>query len=163
MKDTRTFPDGYELNIVRRSDILNELRDTVTDFDVVMEVVTHCEKEVGQRLLKGEWAGLPFMGNFKINEVTQINKTEERRELYKDMKKELTKEEFRSFRKDLALSDNIQIEREKRYNREATVAANVNLKRYRKLCTTVGIAFAKFKIWAEARSYIVESNELIYD
>lgn len=65
--ELRNFPNGYSVRVVRKEDIIACLDKNVTDPEVVLEVIKHCELCAANYITNGQWASIPFMGSLKIN------------------------------------------------------------------------------------------------
>ena len=65
--ELRNFPNGYSVRVVRKEDIIDCLDKNVTDPEVVLEVIKHCELCAANYISNGQWASIPFMGSLKIN------------------------------------------------------------------------------------------------
>ena len=153
------YPNGFDVEVVRQSDIFEILKDTVTDIDLVMAVVQQCEADVEKCLRAGMWTGIPYMGNIRKPKISEINDTEERKEIIAEARRTMDVKSYNKFRHELNLSDSIKIREDKKFNSEATVSANMNLKRYRWLCKNFTIPFGKIKIWSEARASVIKAEE----
>lgn len=153
------YPNGNDVEVVRQSDIFELLKDKVTDIELVMAVVQQCESDVEKCLRNGVWTGIPYMGNIRRPKISELNDTEERKEIIEDARRTMDVKAYNKFRHELNLSDSIKIREDRKFNSEATVSANNNLKRYRWLCKNFTIPFAKIKIWAEDRANVIEAEE----
>lgn len=65
--ETRKFPGGYTVRVVRKEDILATIDANITDKDVVLDVIKHCELSAANYISSGQWATVPYMGSFKLN------------------------------------------------------------------------------------------------
>lgn len=160
MSSTFKFPNGYDVEVVRQSDIFEILKDKVTDIDVVIATVQQCEKDVEKFLREGRWTGIPYMGNIRTPKITQRNNTEERKAVIEEARRTMDVKAYNEFRRNLNISDNIEIKRNRLYLTKATISANKNLKRYNWLCKKFkNISFGRFKIYSECLAKVIENTE----
>lgn len=98
MADIKHFPDGYEVLVCKRQDILDCLDENVIDKELVMDVISDCELQLAEYVKNGVWAGLPFIGSFKWSEEKKIHDAPETQELINTAKETLSNNEYKAFR-----------------------------------------------------------------
>lgn len=109
MSEIFRFPNGgYDVNVCRKDDILESINDTDIDKDIIKAVVTQCELDAINFINDGVWAGIPYVGNFRVPE--NVKKFEENncKELLDVAKQTLNQNQYKAFRKEL--NKNIVIE-----------------------------------------------------
>ena len=139
MADTFKFPNGgYDVTICRKQDILDCIDKNITDKDVAMAIVEHCEFQAASFIREGRWTGIPFIGNIRIPKTVQMLKTNEQQALIQDAKEQLGKEQYIMFRRELYVEEVKKIEHMRFYKYIISMEANRNKKLYRRLCDTKG-------------------------
>ena len=161
MAESFKFPNGgYEVNIVRKKEILDCIEKNITDKDVALAVVTQCEVDAASFLKDGKWSSIPFIGNLRINKRLQYEKAEEQRKMIEEAKANLGKEEYYLFRKQLGKENTNRARNERYYNYVVSMAANRNRKLYKELCTVKGEQIARLVMYANS-TIIAIDNEYI--
>ena len=116
--EVRTFPNGYDVRVVRKQDILDCIDDNIIDKDIALELVSQCEIDAAKYLSDGKWTGLPYLGNVKIREGRTI--LENNKELREDAKNILDEEKYVLFRKRLVIENKEKLKHNRYVNYEAT-------------------------------------------
>ena len=161
MADTFKFPNGgYDVTICRKQDILDCIDKNITDKDVAMAIVEHCEFQVASFIREGRWTGIPFIGNIRTPKTVQMLKTDEQQALIQDAKEQLGKEQYIMFRKQLNKENAKQISQDRYYRYVTSIAVNANKKLFRKLCDTKGEVYARLFLFC-SREVVAISNEYI--
>lgn len=86
MAETFKFPNGYDVPVYRKQDILKAIDDNIIDKEIALSIVEQCETDAIDFLNKGVWAGIPFMGNIKANEFARSMQDEDTKNLLKQQK-----------------------------------------------------------------------------
>lgn len=166
MEDTFKFPNGYDVKICRKSDIIDCIEKNITDKDIALAIVEHCEFNAAKFIREGRWTGIPFIGNIRIPKTKQLLKTTEQQALIEEAKEKLDKEQYIMFRKCLGKENAKQIAHDRYYRYITSIAVNKNRKLFKKLCATKGEAYARLYLYcshevvAVGNQYInVEENE----
>ena len=145
MEDTHKFPNGYEVTVVRKQDIINCLDENIVDKELVLAVITQCEFDATNFIQQGRWTGLPFMGNVRVPKRIQKLNSPEIKELIQEAKETLDTKKYMIFRQQLAV-DLVKTEKKERlrnYILSQFVASNRKL--YNKYLKEKGEHYAKFK------------------
>lgn len=166
MSDIRNFPNGYEVVVLNKHDILQCIDDNVLDKDIALAVVEQCELDAAEFISQGRWTGLPYIGNVCIPKTRQLSRSEEQVELVEQAKEVLDKDKYILFRKSLNTDNIKKAKYERYYNYITSIAVNKNRSLFKKLCATKGELYAKFYIYAlynlkpvNYESVNVEDNE----
>lgn len=148
MADTFKFPDGYDVTICRKSDIMNCIDKNIVDKDVALAIIEHCEFQAAEFIRQGRWTGIPFIGNIRVPKGRSILKTDEQQALIAEAKEHLDKEQYVMFRHRLAKENAIQIKQERYYKYITSIAVNKNRKLYNKLCKEKGEVYARLYLYS---------------
>ena len=147
MIDTFKFPNGYEVKIVRKQDIIDCIDNNIIDKDVALEIITQLEADAISFIEKGVWTGLPYLGSIRIPEGKQLEQSEENQALLAAAKETKTKEEFIIFRRQLRKDNAIKIEYRRLYRYELSKAVKRNTKLYKRLCKKHGDLYANLILY----------------
>lgn len=130
MSTINKFPrSGYDVTVVSKKDILKTIDDNILDKEVLNEILTQLENDAEIYLRKGEWAGIPFLGNIRIPPAIQLKNSDEQKELIKEARESLTKEKYILFRKALAEENSFIAKQNKIYR----TRLSSNIRRYNML------------------------------
>ena len=147
MPDTFKFPNGYDVTVVRKQDIIDCLDANIVDKEVVLAVISQCELDASNFIESGRWTGIPFIGNIRIPKVRQKHQTPEVQELIDHAKNTLDKDKYIVFRHQLN-ADLQREEKEKRFYRYiVSHFVNNNRKYYNALVKIHGEDRAQFICW----------------
>ena len=117
MKDVYNFPNGgYEVRIVRRSEVLEAIDKNIIDKDIALAIVERCELDCANFLKEGRWANIPYIGNIRIPKAKQLIKSEEQQTLISDAYDNLDTDSYLMFRKQLNQYNAQRARFEKSYN-----------------------------------------------
>lgn len=162
MADTFKFPNGgYDVTICRKQDIIDCIEKNITDKEVAMAIVEHCEFQAANFIKEGRWTGLPFIGNVRVPQTIKMMKSEEQRSLLREAKEELSSEQYVLFRKQLNKDNVKRIAHNRYYKYITSIAVNKNRKLFNKLCKTKGEAYARLYFYCSYNITAI-NNEYIY-
>lgn len=148
MADTFKFPNGgYDVTVVRKHDILDNIDEDSVDKEVMFALVEQCEMDASDYLRKGRWTGLPFIGNVRISKVRELECSSAQKELIKEAKETLDKDSYAMFRRQLTLENTKSIKQERLYLYLTSMAVKRNRKLYNKLCKEKGEAYARLFLY----------------
>lgn len=147
MADTFNFPNGFEVKVFRKSDIIDCIEKNIIDKEVAMTIVTQCELDASNFLQEGRWTGIPFIGNIRIPEVSKRFRSEENKELLATAKETMPKEKYILFRRNLAVDAGKKEKQERLYRHIVSMTASRNSHLYRKLCKTKGEVYARIYMY----------------
>lgn len=163
--DKLKFPDGYDITVCRKKDILNCIDDNIIDKEVAFELITQLEKDAAELIKKGKWVGIPYIGNIRENQVMKLEHSEEQQELIKEAKEELTQEDYLLFRRSLRSSNYARVKHERYFNYITSMMANKNKQIYKDLCKHKGETYAKIFLFSlyNAKVICTPSYEIEYE
>ena len=144
MQDTLKFPNGYEVKVVRKADILACIEENIIDKEVALAIVKQCEIDAANFLREGRWAGIPFIGNIRIPKTTQILMTEESKEIIEEAKENLDKDKYVLFRKSYLNDIGKRVKIERYYRYEVSKFVGKNQRFFKKLAAANGDEYARF-------------------
>ena len=67
-KNTRKFPRGYDVTIVRKEDVLEAIDDNIIDKEIALDLIKQLELDASNFIKEGRWTSLPFIGTIRYNE-----------------------------------------------------------------------------------------------
>ena len=70
--EIRKFPNGYDVRVVRKQDILDCIDENIIDKEIALELITQCEIDACQYINEGKWTGLPYIGSVRLNDGGKI-------------------------------------------------------------------------------------------
>ena len=114
MTDTLKFPNGYDVVVCRRDDIMECIDENIIDKELVLEVINNCELNASKFISEGRWTGIPFLGNIKVPDTQKILLQEDTKEIIDYAKESLSKEKYILFRQELH-NDIRETTKEKRF------------------------------------------------
>ena len=160
MADTFKFPNGYDVTICRKQDILDCIDKNIIDKDVALAVIENCEFNAAKYIKEGRWTGIPFIGNIRVPKTIQMLHSTEQQALLQDAKEQLGKEQYIMFRKQLNKENVKQISQDRYYRYITSIAVNNNRKLFKKLCATKGEVYARLFLYC-SHEVVAVSNEYI--
>ena len=147
MIDTRRFPGGDEVTIVRKQDIIDCINTNIVDKEVALELVKQCEVDAANFVREGRWAGLPFMGSLRPSPVSKLEKSKEQQELIEAAYHESTPEQYCIFRRDLAHENYRKIKANRMFNYKLSISVNKNRKLFNKISKEKGDKYARLHFY----------------
>ena len=143
MADTFNFPNGFEVKVFRKADIIACIDENIIDKETAMAVVTQCELDASNFLQEGKWVGIPYIGNIRIPPNSQRFRSSENQELLETAREVMPKEKYVLFRRNLAVDTAKKEKQERLFRHIASMVAARNHYLYKKLCDKKGESFAK--------------------
>lgn len=126
VRNTEEFDnyDAFEIIIKTKSDIINTIRQNITDGEVMDDIISSLESTAAKSIVNKKWTSLPFIGNVRPNE--------ERISVLKNMEhliqasKLMPKSQYLMFKKQLGKEERKRIaaQRTKRWLTERAIARN---------------------------------------
>lgn len=151
MKDVYNFPNGgYEVRIVRRSEVLEAIDKNIIDKDIALAIVERCELDCANFLKEGRWANIPYIGNIRIPKAKQLIKSEEQQTLISDAYDNLDTDSYLMFRKQLNQYNTQRARFEKSYNYLLAIMVNRYNKYYNYLKRNKGDYKARITVYTFA-------------
>lgn len=119
MAEVRRFPpEGYEVTVLRKQDVLKCIDENIIDKEIALDIVRRCEIDATNFLKEGRWAGIPFLGNIRIPKIVQTFMSEETQKLIAEAKENLDENKYLLFRKEFAKDAMKQEDKERYYKYE---------------------------------------------
>lgn len=144
MGETRRFPpEGYEVTLLRKQDVLKCIDENIIDKEIALEIVRRCEIDATNFLENGRWAGIPFLGNIRIPKIVQTFLSEDTQQLMAEAKQNLDANKYLLFRKQFATNAVKREDRERFYKYELSKFIGKNLKTFRALSSKHGDKLAR--------------------
>lgn len=151
MKDVYNFPNGgYEVRIVRRSEVLEAIDKNIIDKDIALAIIERCELDCANFLKEGRWANIPYIGNIRIPKAKQLIKSEEQQTLISDAYDNLDTDSYLMFRKQLNQYNAQRARFEKSYNYLLAIMVNRYNKYYNYLKRNKGDYKARITVYTFA-------------
>lgn len=148
MSETYKFPNGYDVTVFKKQDILDCIDKNIIDKEVALAIVEQCEIDATNFLKEGRWTGIPFIGNIRISKLRQLQDSPEQQALIADAKANLDADKYILFRSQLGKENSKHIKQERYYRYITSIATNRNKKLYKKLCQTKGEYYARIYLYA---------------
>ena len=128
MSDIFRFPNGYDVKVLRKEDVLASIDANIIDKEVALEIVKRCEIDAANFLREGRWASIPFIGAIRIPRTKQLFMSEETQELLNEAKQNLDHSKYLLFRKSVAndIGKRVKVERYYAYVVSRFVGKNSN-------------------------------------
>lgn len=163
MSDLKTnkFPKGYDVSIVKKSDVLKCIDDNILDKDIALELITQLEVDVANYLSKGEWTGIPYIGNIRKSAAGEAIK--ENSELLKEAADTLDKEKYILFRKQIAVDATKRHKYSRYFNYMLSRSVGHNYRLYNKIAAKYGKLYADIKFFCITNLTIMNACCVIYD
>ena len=161
-KEVTNLKNGYQLEVTRLKDILQELNfENDDDVDICKDIITQLETKAATVLAKGGTVALPYVGRLRKPLVKK--EMEKQRHLLKLAYSVMDKEDYKQYRKDLYWEcvDKIASEDDKRKIRRKLIAAN--RKRYLQKYKVFGETGAE--LWITSLMWLkgIEFNQEVQD
>lgn len=169
LAESRKFPMGFTIRVVRKEDILATIDKNILDKDVALEIVSHCELSAANYFKNGYWASVPYLGNFRLDPKKVLRKqaienmdAAARRML--DPNNTQEKARYVLFRKQIAEDAREQVEFSRYYNYIITLGANKHVHIYNRLVRKRGKHFARLFIWGFMNMSVFDNRfEYLYN
>lgn len=162
MEETFKFPGGNDVVVVRKQDIVECIDFNIVDKEVALALLQQCEVDATTFLRQGRWAGIPFIGSMRANQVKKLEKSKEQQELIDAAYATATKEQFVLFRRNLAHDNEKRIKAQRYYNYVLASSVSRNRELFKKMCKERGEAFTRIHFFLN-QSIVAVSNELDYE
>lgn len=140
----KTPQNGYDIKVVRKTDIIKCIDENILDKDVMLALISQLEVDASTFLSEGRWTSLPYLGTLRKNKFKEIINSEENKELILAAKENLDKDKYIVFRKDLRDDITKRIRRERIFNYTVSKFVTKNKVFYNKLRNAKGEKAARF-------------------
>lgn len=162
MTDSYKFPGGKDVAVVRKQDIVQCINNNIIDREVALAIIQQCETDAATFLRQGRWAGIPFIGSIRANQIKKLENTKEQKELLDAAYNTVSKEQYVIFRRNLAHDNERKLKANRYYNYVLASAVAKNRNLFKKMCKDKGEAFARIHFFL-SNSIVAVSNELDYE
>lgn len=166
MSHINKFPNGNDIVVVNKQDILDCIDKNIVDKEVLELILSRIEIDATNFIRNGYWTGIPFLGNIRIPKGIQLENSEENVKLREAAKASLDKEHYYMFRRDLFRDNAKRIKFQTYYQYELVKAINRNPKEYKRLCNKYSSYRAKILMFSRIELTAVSSEcslEICYD
>lgn len=144
MPETFKFPNGYDVTVLRKQDILECIDENILDKEVVLAVIQQCEIDASNFISSGRWTGIPFLGNIRVPKRVQKLNSPEVKELIEEARNTLDSDKFIIFRHQLNASICREEKQERLYKFTVSRFVSQNRNFYKKLLNKYGETVAQF-------------------
>ena len=163
MPESRKFPpEGYQVTVLRKQDVLKCIDENIIDKEIALEIVRRCEIDAANFVKDGRWAGVPFLGNLRIPKIVQTFLSEDTQQLMAEAKDNLDEHKYLLFRRQFATDAVKREDRERFYKYELSKFVGKNLKFFRKLVSKQGEKLARVKCFT-LRNMTIVTEDNIYE
>ena len=127
MSDIFKFPNGYDVKVLRKEDVLASIDANIIDKEVALAIVKKCEIDATNFLREGRWASIPFMGGLRIPKTHLALISDKTKELLDEAKQNLEHDKYLLFRKSVTddIGKRVKIERYYKYTVSKFVGKNL--------------------------------------
>lgn len=143
MADTFRFPNGYDVRVLRKEDVLASIEHNIIDKEVALAIVKQCEIDAANFLREGRWAGIPFIGNIRIPKTVQKFNTIESKTILQEAEDSLETNKWLLFRKNYANEIGRQVKVERYYQYLVSKFVGRNMKFFRLVAKENGDMYAR--------------------
>ena len=133
-KNTRKFPRGYDVTIVRKEDVLEAIDDNIIDKEIALDLIK-----------QGRWTSLPFIGTIRYNENKKA--IIDNIDVVRQAEKTMSKQEYVMFRKKLVIDNLIENKYLRHYNYLVSMSITDNRKLYNYYVENYGESYARLMMY----------------
>lgn len=144
MQESFKFPNGYEVTVCRKGDIVDCLDKNIIDKEVVLAVISQCELDASDFIRAGRWTGLPFIGSLRVPPLKKRFFDEKTQRIIKEASDELDSERFYIFRHEVGVDAATRVAENRFFRYILSGFVVRNRKYYNKLVKTKGENYANF-------------------
>lgn len=158
------FPNGYDVVVYKKQDILDCIDENIIDKEIALHIVEQCEIDAANYIREGRWTGIPFIGNLRIPKSRLMLHSKEQQEMIKEARNTFDTNRYVLFRKQLGKENMRHIQQERLYRYITSIGVNQDKKLYRKLCKEKGEHYARIWFYANMNIVAVDNEYInIYD
>lgn len=143
MSDIFRFPNGYDVKVLRKEDVLASIDANIIDKDVALAIVKRCEIDATNFLREGRWAGVPFIGGIRIPKTQLALISDKTKELLDEAKQNLDHDKYLLFRKSITGDIGKQVKLERYYKYTVSKFVGKNLRYFRLISSRKGDVYAR--------------------
>lgn len=140
--EVRKFPapDGYDVTLVNKNDVLKTIDDNIIDKEIAYEIITSLELSCQKYVSAGDIAGIPYIGKIKERLTAAIAR--KNKETLASAREVLDREHYIAFKYTLVTDEAKRFNYNKVYKLEIARVASHNRRQYWNYVDTVGEAKA---------------------
>ena len=138
MSDVFKFPNGYDVTVLRKEDVIKSIHDNIIDTDIALAIIEKLEIDSSAFLKQGRWVGIPFMGNLRIPPIKKLTMDDEHQALVQEAREKLDSRRYILFRKELAAKDAKTVKKERYFKYVVSLIASRNKKLYQESIVDFG-------------------------
>lgn len=153
--------NGYEVEVVRREDVIECIENNIIDKEIAYEIINQLELDANNELSKGKWVGIPKIGSIRANPLSYKAMTDYQKDLIKDAKKLLDKDKYIMFRKQICIENKKRVQFNRYFNYILSISINRNKKLYKKICIEEGEKYADIYMYAVGNIKTISSEFLL--
>lgn len=158
------FPNnGYEIEVVRKDDVIASIENNIIDKDVAYEIINQLEIDAATMLSDGKWVGIPKFGNIRANPFGYRAMTEEDKEKVRNAKEVLSHDKYVMFRKETIIKNNERVKINRFFNYTLSMSINRNKQLYKRLCVTRGEKWTNIYFYAMFNVKAITNDWLIFE
>lgn len=147
MQDSYKFPNGNDVKVIRKQDVVDCINCNIVDKEVALAIVQQCEMDAANFLRQGRWTGIPFIGSIRVSKVSKLEQSPEQKELIETARNTLTKEQYVLFRRNMAHDNARRVKAQKYFNYVLSMAVSKNRPLFIKLVKEKGFAWARIHMY----------------
>lgn len=144
-KNTRKFPRGYDVTIVRKEDVLEAIDDNIIDKEIALDLIKQLELDASNFIKEGRWTSLPFIGTIRYNENKKA--IIDNIDVVRQAEKTMSKQEYVMFRKKLVTDNLIENKYLRHYNYLVSMSITDNRKLYNYYVENYGESYARLMMY----------------
>lgn len=163
MAETYKFPGGYDVQVLKKNDIINCINENIIDKEIALAIVEQCEVDAANFLKEGRWTGIPFIGNIRIPKNKQLEQSPEQQALIEEAKATLDSNKYVIFRSQLSKENNKRVKQERYYKYIVSMAITKNRRLYKKLCSEKGEVYARLYLYASYNVISLDNEYVMLD
>lgn len=143
MPEEFRFPNGYNVKVLRKDEILKTIDDNIIDKEIALDIIECCEIDASKFLTEGKWVGIPYLGNIRIPPKIQIAISNKTKEILSEAKALLEEDKYIIFRQNYYKEANKHVKEERYYKYVLSMFVGKNLKFFNRISELKGDKYAR--------------------
>lgn len=158
------FPNnGYEIEVVRKDDVIASIENNIIDKDVAYEIINQLEIDAANMLSDGKWVGIPKFGNIRANPYGYKSMSAEQKEMVRNAKEVLPRDKYIMFRKETIIKNNERVKINRFFSYTLSMSINKNKTLYKRLCMTKGETWTNIYFYAMFNVKAITNDWLMFE
>lgn len=158
------FPNnGYEIEVVRKDDVIASIENNIIDKEVAYEIINQLEIDAANMLSDGKWVGIPKFGNIRANPYGYKSMSAEQKEMIRNAKEVLPHDKYIMFRKETIIKNNERVKINRFFSYTLSMSINKNKTLYKKLRVTHGETWTNIYFYAMFNVKAISNDWLIFE